>query len=190
MIISEKQKKSLLNHFSIDEPFGPVNAAEIEDTGVLELIFEQHNKLYRALKKRPNIVVGRKGAGKTSYLHSVFFEGVYDYKIELNTAKALSSVIETIGSMKGGAIFAESVSEIWENILFTAAFPELRKQLPKDSKARRLINDYLAKIGIRDGGTFDDVLWHITDVLAEKVNNNTVNVVAEIVPSTFNISLI
>ena len=108
MIITEQDKKKLASNFSVDEPFGPVNASDIEDTDVLKIIFEQHNKLFAALKKRPNIVVGRKGAGKTSYLHSVFFEGVYDYKVELNTAQALTSVIETIGSMKGGAIFAES----------------------------------------------------------------------------------
>lgn len=180
MKISDQQKEILLDYFSEEEPFGPINAAEIDDPKVLQLIFEQHNKLYRALKKRPSIVVGRKGAGKTSYLHSVFFEGVYDYKIELSTAKALSSVIEAIGSMRGGAIFAESVAEIWENVLYTGAFPELRNQLPKKSRARKLINDYLAKIGLRDGGTFDDVLWHMADIFSEKAESNTVNVVAEI----------
>lgn len=186
MVISEHQKKILLNHFSAEEPFGPINAAEIEDAKVLELIFEQHNKLYKALRKRPNIVVGRKGAGKTSYLHSVFFEGVYDYKIELNTAKAFSSVIETIGSIKGRAIFAESISDIWENVLFTGAFSELRKQLPKDSNAKKLINDYLAKIGIREACTFDDILWKITEIIAEKTKSNTIQVVTEILRALAN----
>ena len=180
MRMNSTQKEILLDYFSKDEPFGPVNAAEIEDPKALELIFEQHNKLFRALKKRPTIVVGRKGAGKTSYLHSVFFEGVYDYKIELNTAKALSTVIESISAFKGGAVFAESVAEIWENVLFTGAFADLRKQLNGSSKAKKLIDDYLAKIGIRDANTFDDVLWHMADLFAEKIQNKTTNVIAEV----------
>jgi len=157
-MFNDKQKELLLDYFSTEEPFGPVNAGEIDNPKVLELIFEQHNRLFKALKKRPSIVVGRKGAGKTSYLHSVFFEGVYDYKVELNTSKALTSVIETIGKMKGGAIFAESVAEIWGNVLITGAFGVLRNDIKSNGKAKKLIDDYLAKIGIRDGGTFDDIL--------------------------------
>lgn len=186
MKINQEQKNILLDYFSDEEPFGPVNAAEIEDPKVLELIFEQHNKLFKALKKRPTIVVGRKGAGKTSYLNSVFFEGVYDFKVELDTAKALTSVIESIALFKGGAIFAESVAEIWENVLFTGAFSELRNQLKSNSKAKKLINDYLAKIGIRDAGTFDDVLWHMADIFADKSKNGSINVIAEVLRALSN----
>jgi len=72
---------SISPYITRDEPFGPIDSVDIDsnDLGALKLLFEQHNWTYKNLRNRPSIIIGRRGSGKTSYLHSVFFDKQYDY---------------------------------------------------------------------------------------------------------------
>lgn len=50
-----------------DEPFGPIDSVDIDskDIDVLNGLFERHNWLYKNIRHRPSIIIGRKGSGKT-----------------------------------------------------------------------------------------------------------------------------
>lgn len=183
----EKDKEILRNYISPEEPFGPVDAEDIEDPRALEILFEHHNKIYKSLKQRPSTIVGRKGSGKTSYLNSVFFEGSYKYTIALDTSELLTSVINAVGTI-GGPIFAKTVSKIWENILLTGLFAEIRSHLPGNSSSKKLINDYLAKIGMREAATFEDVAWNIVDIIADSKNGKTFALAADVLRKLDNVT--
>ena len=58
-----------------DEPFGPIDAFDIDpqDKKVLGFLFEKQNNIYKSLRNRPSIIMGRRGSGKTAYLRTVYF---------------------------------------------------------------------------------------------------------------------
>ena len=183
-MLNEEERELMRGHITEDEPFGPVDAQEIESLRAREILFESHNKIYKELQQRPSIVVGRKGSGKTSYLHTVYFDQYYDYVIELNTPAAFLNVIESVEKMTKGAIFPESVSDLWETVIWIGLFSQIRHKINKSSRATKLINDYLGKIGVREEGTLDDVLWNITEVLSEKAAGKPIGIISEILRHT------
>ena len=65
-----------------DEPFGPIDSTDIDsnDIDALRLLFEQQNRIYKNLRNRPSIIIGRRGSGKTYYLRSVFFDKAYKHR--------------------------------------------------------------------------------------------------------------
>ncbi len=186
--MKEEDRPIIQEYLTDDEPFGPIDASEVENTRALQILFEHHNKIYKALHQRPSVVVGRKGSGKTSYLNSVFFDGRYKFVSQLEAADAFSNVINCISDVSTGAIFAESVAKLWENVLYVGLFANIREQLNKKSTATKYINDYLAKLGVRDGDTLDDVLWQITDVIAEKGKDKPHGVIAELLRKLDNVT--
>ncbi len=186
--MKKEELEIIKNYLTKDEPFGPIDAKEIEDPKALQILFEHHNKIYKALHSRPSIVVGRKGSGKTSYLNAAFFDNGYTYISEIEAADVFTNVINSISGLSGGPVFAESVAKVWETILFVGLFGSIRKKLPITSKSRKFINDYLAKIGIRDGDTLDDILWQIADIVSEKSKDKTSGVIAELLKTLDNVT--
>ncbi|MEM1143489.1 MAG: hypothetical protein AAGI88_12975 [Pseudomonadota bacterium] len=178
--MNEKQRESLLGHFSEDEPFGPINASQVHGREANELLFDTHNKLYKGLSKRPSIVVGRKGAGKTAYLNSCYFDDFYRFVVKLDTAEQFMLVVDAVERATLPNYFAESVASVWDRIIHIALFCELRGKLPQHHRITNLISDYLAKHGLNPGSGFAAVLWHIADVLSDR-SKGTVGIVAEIV---------
>jgi hypothetical protein len=180
---------NLRHHLSPDEPFGPIDARDIKDDAIREILFERHNKIYRELHRRPSLVVGRKGAGKTSFLNTVYFDETYTYVINLNTAEAFSGVIKAISAITSGPVFAESIQKIWKTVIFIGVFGEIREHRRLSSHLRGLINDYLAKIGLSEKGTIDDFLWKITEIISERAKDKPHGMIAEILQSFDNVTL-
>lgn len=150
-----------------DEPFGPIDSTDIDsrDVDALQKLFEQHNWVYRNMRHRPSIIMGRKGSGKTSYLRTVFFDKKYDYYTEIRTAHVLGHISKVIQRITGKAVFPETLAELWEMILWICVLSEIRKkdQLLSQDKLS-LVNAYLEKVGVRDTSTVDDVLWKLASI--------------------------
>ena len=58
--MKEHDRSVIKEYLTEDEPFGPIDASEVGDARALQVLFEHHNKIYRALHKRPSIVDFRK----------------------------------------------------------------------------------------------------------------------------------
>ena len=188
--MSNTKARIIRDYLSEDEPFGPIDAREISDPDACELLFERHNKIQRSLHKRPSIILGRKGSGKTSYLNTVYFYRKYTYVIELNASEALSSVIESISSISSGVIFAESVKEVWRIVILIGFFCEVRGKLSSRSRAKVLINNYFAKIGLRDKGTLEDTLWKITEIISRFTKGKTYGIIPELLKLFDNVTFV
>ena len=171
-----------------DEPFGPVDAKEIKDPKVIEILFEHHNEIYKSLHKKPSIIIGRRGSGKTSYLYSVYFEKKYKYIVEVNAATAFLDVIKAISSFTTGISFAEIVAEVWENILYIGLFSSICSKLPSESKAKKLIKDYLAKIGTPGEETIDTALWQMVNLIAEYRKSKPSGMIADMLRRLDNVT--
>ncbi|MCE9644715.1 MAG: hypothetical protein K8S20_01855 [Chloroflexi bacterium] len=157
-----------------DEPFGPIDSIDIDskDLEALELLFEPHNWIYKNLRHRPSIIIGRRGSGKTSYLRSVFFDKKYDYYTEIRTARVLSQVAKVIQRMSKEAFFPEMVSELWEMVIWIGVFSEIRKNSLLPSDDLYAVNAYLDMLNIRGRENVDSVLSHLATQLDETMDRN------------------
>jgi len=173
--------KDMNDYITQDEPFGPIDTVDIDDgdIDVLQALFEQHNRLYQDLRRRPSIIIGRKGSGKTAYLRSVFFDKQYSFYTEIKTPQAFGEVINMIQKVTKDALFPETVAEIWEIVIWVSVFSTIKKHLKSvDDKA--IINDYLSKIGIRDEDNIDSVLWAVADIFSERLKEKPLGVISEL----------
>ena len=182
---------SIQPYITKDEPFGPIDSTDIDakDVNALEKLFEQHNRIYKHLHHRPSIIMGRKGSGKTSYLRTVFFDKKYDYFTEIRTAHVLAHISKVIQGMTKDVVFPETLSELWEMILWICVLSEIRKYplLPQDKLS--LVSVYLEKVGVRDTSTVDDVLWKLAgifdQVMAEHPNQGITEILRHFDRVTF-----
>jgi len=157
-----------------DEPFGPIDSGDIDssDLKALLMLFEKHNWIYKNLPSRPSIIIGRRGAGKTHYLRSVFFDPQqrYDYHVEIRTPRVLGQVANAIQTMSADVVFSEMVSELWDMILWIAVLLEIRKHPVLQPDDQNIINGYLDKLHVRDTDSVDDVLRNVAAMLEEIVS--------------------
>jgi hypothetical protein len=157
-----------------DEPFGPIDSGDIDvnDIQALKLLFEQHNWIYKNLRNRPSIIIGRRGSGKTYYLRSVFFDEQYDFYVEIRTARVLGYIARVIQKMTKEVVFPEMVSELWDTILWIAVFSEIRKSRVISSDDLNLINAYLDKMRVLENDDVEDVLWNVAAMLEDIISKN------------------
>ncbi len=165
-----------------DEPFGPIDSIDIDsnDLNALKLLFEQHNWTYKNLRNRPSIIIGRRGSGKTYYLRSVFFDKQYDFYTEIRTARVLGNMTRVIQRMTKDAVFPEMVSELWEIVLWISVFAEIRKHSLLTEDDLFVVNTYLEKLNVRDSDDVDGVLWSLSIMLDELMDENPKGGVSEI----------
>jgi len=166
-----------------DEPFGPIDSADIDirDVEVLEKLFEQHNWVYRNMRHRPSIIMGRKGSGKTSYLRSVYFDDKYEYCTEIRTDHALTHISKVVqGLTKDDAVFPETLAELWETILWVCMFSDIRNQALLSQDKLSLVNGYLEKVGVHDAGSVDDVLWKLARMFDEILEEESKDGLSEV----------
>ncbi len=165
-----------------DEPFGPIDSVDIDpkDVDVMNRLFERHNWIYKNLHHRPSIIMGRKGSGKTYYLRTVFFDKQYDFYTEIRTAHVLGHISSVIQGMTKDAVFPETLSELWETILWTCVLSEVRKHPLLSPEKLYIVNTYLDKVGVKDNDTVDDVLWKIANLFDEVMDAGPRDGVSEI----------
>jgi len=124
--------------------------------------------------------MGRKGSGKTYYLRTVFFDKKYDFYTEIRTAHLLGHISSIIQGMTKNAVFPETLSELWETILWTCVLSEIRKHSLLPSEKLAIVDAYLEKVGVKDGDTVDDVLWKIANLFDEVMKDEPRDGVSEI----------
>jgi len=165
-----------------DEPFGPIDSVDIDpkDTDAMNRLFEKHNWIYKNLHQRPSIIMGRKGAGKTYYLRTVFFDKQYDFFTEIRTAHLLGHISSVMQGMTRDAVFPETLSELWETILWTCVLSEIRKHPLLPPEKLFIVNTYLEKVGVQEHDAVDDVLWKIANLFDEVIDTDPRDGISEI----------
>ncbi len=177
---------SIRPYITKDEPFGPIDSIDIESSDVkaIQLLFESHNRIYKNLRHRPSIIMGRRGAGKTHYLRSVYFEKGYNYYVEIRTPRVLSHITQVVQQMIDDAVFTESVADLWEMILWISVFGELRKQAVFSWQELNAIDVYLESVGVEEDADAEGVLWNLATMLNSKAKTNASILISEILRGT------
>ncbi|MBS4034244.1 MAG: hypothetical protein KGZ85_07270 [Ignavibacterium sp.] len=171
---------SLKPYVTYQEPFGPIDSTLIgPDYEALRLLllFERRSQAY---KKRPSIIMGRRGAGKTSYLKSVYFQDQYQYYVEIPTPKIVQYISEAIQN-DGKKNFVEIVMELWEKTLLICVFVEICKSDFPASKNLDIIIEYLKRIDIQRNASVHDILSRLDTMYRETIVHNPQNGISEII---------
>jgi hypothetical protein len=73
------------------------------------------------LRQHPTLVIGRKGAGKTAFLHGGHQDQDYNLVIDLNSASAFATIVRLIQSSMGAdSLYVEPVAKLWEMTFWLA----------------------------------------------------------------------
>jgi hypothetical protein len=113
-------------------PFGPINASRLLGSEIAgDVLFNTRNKVWEFYQKRPRVVVGRKGSGKTTILSHTNQLEDYRYVINVPTAKAITEFRKSVypSAADVGLVFVEDAAEIWDRLLNT----EIMALLPEDT---------------------------------------------------------
>lgn len=115
--------------FTIDSPLGPISTP----IGELRRAERFHNALFdpktslsrRSDDLRPWVLIGRRGAGKTAFLYHRCFSGIYEHKVEIESAQIFRAICRMIEKViahnnQGYAPFVENVSRLWKAIFITS----------------------------------------------------------------------
>jgi hypothetical protein len=127
--------------------FGPTDAEriEVDDKLVLRKFFDPQNKICNAIKLNPSIVIGRRGSGKTAYLHSVFLDPDYDIILEITTSKTFAQIVSEIEKNTPRYAYVEQVESLWDDLFHLALMTELLKRFPASSKPLAKLSLFVAK---------------------------------------------
>ena len=165
-------------------PFSPINAGDLLDASARKLLFYEECNLYKNYLASPEIVVGRRGAGKTAFLHSAYITNNDDLIVEIDKAKVLGQVVLALEGVPLGGQMPESVAEIWESVIITLVLAEATKKY----KGLKLCKDYLAKIGITNDINREVVVWNLLNTLIETQKGKTVGAIADFIGRLHNVS--
>ena len=113
-------------------PLGPIEAGVIEDEEVATCLFESENEIYKRLIKRPSIVIGRRGSGKTAFLmHLQSRDYIDDIAVVIDAASGFENIISTLQKNVGDRyVYPETVARLWDWIIWTSLLKATRERLP------------------------------------------------------------
>jgi len=141
-------KLALTDIFTEAQALGPIASPASKDLDILRRIFYKVNLIYEEMaKRRPSVIVGRKGAGKTALLHSVYLDNRYKIIVELTAHRAFRQMVDSIERLSKGTVLVEEVSDLWELIFWHAILAEMAKLEDKQDDLA-MIRNYLSAIGL------------------------------------------
>lgn len=138
-------------------PFGPVASEQIRDRRLRNELFDRENRAYAHLIRHdPAFVVGRRGAGKTSFLHAVSNgNATNNLVITVDTATAVAEIEELLRNLidLDTQLFTDHIARLWDAALWHHVLLGLVKNRPAaiepDDPAHDAIRVYLHDLADR-----------------------------------------
>ncbi len=148
--------------FTIDTPLGPISTpiGELNRAKRFhDILFDPRTSLSRRSDDlRPWVIIGRRGSGKTAFLHHRCFSGIYDHHVVIESAQVFQAVGRQIEAVlddqnDGYAPFVENVSRLWRAVFVTSAISIMRSKLRNKPDVMNdeywpVMNDYLDNVGV------------------------------------------
>lgn len=181
-----KDFECLEGYVDKERPFTPLAAEVVASSEAKAALFDSDLEIVSKYYKNRNVIIGRRGAGKTAFLESAYFTHPKDFIININKARCLGSVVSAVNSIPLGGRFPEAMADIWDGVIFTMIFSEAAKKF----SGLKLTKDYLAKIGATSETTSDRLAWLVLDTLREKQGNKTAGTIAEFIRRLHNVSFL
>ena len=148
----EEVREQLEQFINIDNPFGPIAAdAIVSRPNLLNFFFRDVERLQSAVRQRPALLVGRRGAGKTAYLNSVRLNPDCDV-LPLNSATVFREVLNHLAKTTGD--FVENNAVLWEAVFLEAIC------LYYAGRIEGIAHPSSASLGQRPTSLTGQIAWH------------------------------
>lgn len=181
--MNKKSEPPVLGYVDRDRPFSPLDAGILKDNA-REVFFDQHLDIFAEYQTKPQVLIGRRGSGKTAFLESAHFTNKDDLIVKIDKARALSQVVLTVNGIPQGGRYPEAVAELWDSIIFTRVLAEAVTAY----RGLRITRDYLAKIGASPSTSPDSIAWTLLDTLSETQKGKSVSSIAELIRRLHSVS--
>ena len=114
-------------YFTNALPLGPNATPDDFTEEAYKRLFDVENEIFRSLSHDPQILIGRRGAGKTAFLKVRHYLNENDLSVELQSSRAFAHVLQSINTIteREGTAFVEDVCEIWVTLFKMTLFREI-----------------------------------------------------------------
>ncbi len=183
MDFSKDEVEQLSKYLYADFPLGPINASDIDDIDVKGFLFDSKNELYHQITKRPSILIGRKGSGKTAFLQKLTDGKNYTISIEIKTSEAFVQIVRSIEDAikQDGFIFTESVADFWDFLFWVAIMAKLKETYPNDVEKSSIIGRVLSKFDIPFNSNTQSVLRAVIDSISTRTKDMGIGVITDVI---------
>lgn len=149
---------------SAQEPLGPIATPDIlqnaDNRRTFDRVFDAENFLCAASKvTHPNIILGRRGAGKTAYLYYLKFDGGFSFATSIDSAQVFREVSMEIAKRvrersSGSETIVETTAKLWRTLLLTTLLKTFWTQLHNRSVLRnthemKTVEAFLVRSGLK-----------------------------------------
>lgn len=158
--------RSLIGFFGPNRPFGPTVTPKEFDQAFFDHVFDKKNTIYDKLGTRPNLIVGRRGSGKSAFLSSHLYNSQYDITILMDTDEEFPRIIRKINQSLPENILAEEVCTLWIRLFWSSIFNELINRFESaEPKSCALLSQYLEVAGVKSGMSIYKVMRAVLDAI-------------------------
>lgn len=181
--MTDKSDQAALNYIDPDRPFSPLDAGVLEDDA-RQAFFDTHLNLFSEYQEKPQVIVGRRGAGKTAFLETAYFTNLNDLVVPVDKGKALGQIVLAVNGIPQGGRYPEAVADLWDSVVLTNVLQVAALQFEE----LKVTRDYLAKIGAQLSASADTVAWTLLNTIRETQKGKTVSTIAELISRLHQVS--
>lgn len=148
--------------FTDDEPLGPFvtpdRLHEATNQKTFQSVYDKDNFLSReSVKNNPNVLLGRRGSGKTALLFHLRFYGGYAASTRLESEAVFNEVAAEISKIiqksNSSEPLVETVGKIWRKVILTSCISQFHQGHKNDrafkgSQEMRAIERFLGQCGL------------------------------------------
>lgn len=136
---------SVHNSLTEEFPLGPIDTARISDELFKYFFIANNTPFQERLKSNPEIIIGRRGSGKTTFLKATKISDYYNKFIEIHQHIFLDSLINKIEDLRKikKFILAEDIAFLCDELLFSYLFTKLEEENLLNESLYASISNYL-----------------------------------------------
>ncbi len=147
---TDSHSRELRQILTIDRPLGPLDADVLRDPVLSAALYDPENRVHRAIDTGAPFVVGRKGAGKTAFVHAPMLDPMVDV-VRLPKADVYQAVFDLIEKLteRNSTVLVEHSERLWESIVWCAVLWKVASSMqstPVDSD-ELVVYDFVMGIG-------------------------------------------
>lgn len=176
-------QSELITYLDPERPFSPLDAGALKPDS-RHIFFDSKLDLFRAYQRKPQIIVGRRGAGKTAFLESAHFSNPKDLIVSINKATCFGQIVLSIEGIPQGGRYPEAIASLWDSVITTIIIDAAVKRYPE----LRISRDYLGKIGTGSNSSPESIGWTLLNTLRDVQKGKTVGTIAELISRLHSVS--
>lgn len=153
--------------FRPDQPFGPHSVRGTIDEAGFRSLFDERNSIAEDFRRKPTMIVGRRGSGKTTFLHRHRFDPGYDIIVSLAPDDEFPTMVRQIEQQVPYNAVVEEVARTWNSLFWVSVFKSLTAQHRLDEFTElRPVRAYLDALGIKPEHSYYSVMRSVLNAIA------------------------